>query len=360
MSDRPASDGRCALVAGALGLVGSRLLASLQAAGWRTIGIARGAAPDDAEAGPAHRHLQLDLSDAAACRRLLAPLAGEVTHVFFAARASDPDPAQETRANLALLTNLLAALDGADSALAHVCLVHGTKWYGSHLGPYPTPAREDDPRCEAPVFYYAQHDEMQRRALGRRWRWSTVRPHIVMGVCTRYPHNCVTLLAAYGSLCKATGRPFAFPGPQAAFDAVSQCTDADLLARAMIWSATDPCAADQDYNVINGDYFRWNRLWPALARFFELPDAPPRSASLQAEFADAQPLWARIVAEHGLQPVRLEQLANWRFGDFLFAATWDDMSSTVKLREHGFQETIATEASVLGHLARMREARLIP
>ncbi len=360
MTDASASSPRCALVAGALGLVGASLLAHLQATGWRTVGLARGAAPAEATAPASHRHIQLDLSDASACRGTLAPLANAVTHVFFAARASDADAQRETAANLAMLANLLDALGGGESRLAHVCLVHGTKWYGSHLGPYPTPAAEDDPRCAAPVFYFAQHDEMRRRAQRGGWTWSTVRPHIVLGVGTRYPHNCVTLLAAYGTLCKATGRPFAFPGSPAAFDAISQCTDCDLLARAMVWSATDARAANQDYNVINGDYFRWRRLWPKLAGFFGVPGAGVVPTSLQREFADAQPQWERIVAEHGLQPLRLAQLANWRFGDFLFAAGWDDMSSTVKLREHGFHDTVSTEGSLFGHLRRMRAERLIP
>ncbi|VTU30873.1 SDR family oxidoreductase [Variovorax sp. PBL-E5] len=359
MSDVLAAPRRCALVAGALGLVGSRLLAALHDGGWRTIGIARAADPQPGSAEN-HLHLPLDLSDPAACRRQLGPLAGEVTHVFFAARASDPDPDRETRANLAMLVNLLDGLDDPPGALSHVCLVHGTKWYGSHLGPYATPAQEDDPRCDAPVFYYAQHDEMRRRAQLRGWTWSTVRPHIVLGVGTQYPHNCVTLLGAYGSLCKAMDLPFYFPGSDAAFDALSQCTDADLLARAMIWSATEARAANQDYNVINGDYFRWRRLWPRLAGFFGLPSAPARPMSLAQSFGGAEAQWQRIVAAHGLLPLALNQLANWRFGDFLFAATWDDMSSTIKLREHGFHDTVSTEASLLGHLARMRAARLIP
>ena len=354
---------RCALVAGASGLVGAHVQLTLQKEGWQTVGLARSPAtqPQGSDAGePFHRHVQLDLSDAHACRSVLTPLAKEVTHVFFAARASASTPAEETRANVAMLCNLLDALDGPDSALKHLCLVHGTKWYGSHLGPYPTPAREDDPRCIAPIFYYAQHDEMRRRAQGRRWTWSTVRPHIVLGVGTQYPHNCVTLLAAYGTLCRAMGVPLSFPGSQQAFDAISQATDVDLLARAMVWSATDSRAVGQDYNVINGDYFRWKGVWPHLAEFFGVASGPVRPMSLARELAGADALWDRLVIDHGLQPLALKHLANWKFGDFLFAATWDNMSSTIKLREHGFHETSATVASFMRHLAAMRADRLIP
>lgn len=350
----------CALVAGALGLVGAHLLAALREAGWRTVGIARGAQPMATMPVPGHRHLQLDLLDAASCRAQLTPLTAELTNVYFAARISDADPLKETHINLAMLVNLLDALDCPGSALSHLCLVHGTKWYGSHLGPYPTPAREDDPRCISPVFYYAQHDEMRRRQEGRSWTWSTVRPHIVLGMGTQYPYNCLTLLGTYGTLCRAMRVPFSFPGSRAAFDSVSQATDADLLARAMIWSATTPRAANQDYNVINGDYFRWSSLWPSLAEFFGLSCGPVRPMSLARELAGTDALWDRLVTDHGLRPLKLRQLANWQFGDFVFASHWDDMSSTVKLREHGFHETVATETSLLRHLTKMRVARLIP
>lgn len=363
VSQGTAARPRRALVVGSSGLVGMHLLAALKASGWQTVGVARSeaAVPDiGEEPGPSHRHLQLDLLDAAACRRALEPIADEITHVFFAARASYPDPVEESRANLAMLVHVLDALERSDAALSHVCLVHGTKWYGSHLGPYPTPAREDDPRCIAPVFYYAQHDEVERRQRGRRWSWSTVRPHIVLGAGARVAFNCVALIGAYGALCRATGTPLSFPGSRRAFESISQATDADLLAAAMIWSAEDPRAANQDFNVINGDYFRWSGLWARLAEFFGVTVGPVRPMSLARELSGAGPLWDRLVAEHGLQPLPLARLANWNFADFLFAATWDDMSSTVKLRTYGFHATVSTEDSFLRHLGAMRAARLIP
>jgi hypothetical protein len=40
--------------------------------------------------------------------------------------------------------------------------VHGAKWYGMHIGPYRTPAREGDPRHMPPNFYYDQQDLVSR------------------------------------------------------------------------------------------------------------------------------------------------------------------------------------------------------
>lgn len=345
-----------ALVTGALGLVGAHLCRELAAAGWRTVGVARTerAAPGE------HRHLALDLRDGDACERHLGPLASEVSHVFFAARASEADAAREVETNLAMLCNTLQALDRPEGALRHVAVVHGTKWYGSHLGPYRTPAREGDPRCDSPVYYHAQQDLLASRQPGRAWSWSALRPHIVLGVAHGYPHNCIVELGAYGSLCAALGLPLAFPGTRAAFESISQATEAGLLARATIWSATTPHARNEAYNVINGDYFRWSNVWPRVAAFFGIAAAPPAETSVAHRFAECEALWQRLAAQHNLRVSRLADLANGAFLDFLFKAGWDDLSSVVKLRRHGFHETLDTEDTILSLLAMMRAERLIP
>ena len=55
----------------------------------------------------------------------------------------------------------MEGVEAANPQLAHVHLVHGTKWYGCQMGPFPTPSREDDPRQLQPTFYYTQHDYNQ-------------------------------------------------------------------------------------------------------------------------------------------------------------------------------------------------------
>jgi hypothetical protein len=40
--------------------------------------------------------------------------------------------------NRTMLVNLLDAIEPASPDLAHVNLMHGTKWYGNHLGPFKT------------------------------------------------------------------------------------------------------------------------------------------------------------------------------------------------------------------------------
>ncbi|MGE0796932.1 MAG: SDR family oxidoreductase [Lautropia sp.] len=350
------ADPRLALVVGAGGLVGGHLVERLLERGWDVVGIARRPL---SHRSPRYRHLPLDVADAARCVERCAEVAG-VTHLFYAARAGHRDAAAETALNVAMLRNTVDALLARASRLAHVCLVHGTKWYGSHLGPFRTPAVEEQPRHAGENWYFGQHDWLVERQRGRNWHWSTMRPHIVAGVSVGYPYNCLTTLAAYAALCREHRRPFAFPGSAAAFDAITQATDATLLADAQIWTAENPACAGQDFNVINADYFRWRHLWPAIAGFFGLEPGGPDGPALAESMRDAQPEWDALVHRHGLQPLPLSALASRSFGDFLFGTDWDVMSSMLKARRFGFDRVVGTEQSFVGHLARMRDARLIP
>jgi hypothetical protein len=69
--------------------------------------------------------------------------------------------------NVAMLRNLIDAIEPVARGLEHVHLVQGTKYYGMHLGPFRTPAREDDPRPDFPNFYYDQQDLLAERARGK-------------------------------------------------------------------------------------------------------------------------------------------------------------------------------------------------
>ena len=61
---------------------------------------------------------------------------------------------------------------------------------------------------------------------------------------------------------QGTGRPFQFPGSREQWESLTDVTDARVLARHLLWAGTTESAWDQDFNIINGDVFRWNWLWP--------------------------------------------------------------------------------------------------
>lgn len=68
----------------------------------------------------------------------------------------------------------------------------------------------------------------------------------------------MAIAAIYDSICKATGRPFHFPGSQAQWSGLTDMTDARILAQHLLWAATPPAAANEAFNVVNGNVFRWS------------------------------------------------------------------------------------------------------
>ncbi len=358
------ADRRTAVIAGATGVAGRNLLAHLEAQpGWEVIAVSR-RAPD---ISGSYRHISVDLMDPVSCAAKLGGEAGAVlgvTHVFHMAYVNLDTWDDLIAPNLTLLTNLMDALEPASPNLAHVHLIEGTKWYGCHLGPFPVPAKEDDPRPDGPVFYHAQQDFLEARQACKAWGWSAARPHGICGFALGNPLNLDNVLAVYASVLKALGQPLRHPGSWENAQALYQVSDSGLLSRAIEWMATTPACANHAFNITNGDLFRWPDLWPRIAGWFGMDYEPPKpgqaAISLQDLMMDKAGLWAGLVAEYGLQDIPFDQFVSWAYGDYAFANTWDIASSVEKANRFGFGETMDTGDMFLDHFQTMRDAKVIP
>jgi nucleoside-diphosphate-sugar epimerase len=347
---------RKAVVTGATGVVGRYLLSHLTAQpDWDVIAVSRRKPDVPGE----YLHVALDLTDAAACQAQREAFAG-ATHAFYAAYVERPDPQEHVAVNTAMLVNLVDLLEQAAPGLQHVHLVEGSKWYGSHLGPYKTPAKETDPRHMPPNMYYDQQDFLESRQRGKAWNWSASRPHAICGFALGNPMNLTTVIAVYAAISRELGLPLSFPGKPGAYRALYQCIDSALLARALTWMASTPACANQACNITNGDLFRWENLWPRIARFFGMEVGPVRTISLMRFMSDKAPAWQRIVRKHGLQAHPYAQIASWAFGDFVFASDYDIVSDLGKIRRLGFCETVDSEEMFLRLFAQFRDERIIP
>lgn len=344
------------LVVGATGVIGRTLIAHLDGLDdWGAIAVSR--RPPDFPTRA--RHLAVDLTDPDDCRAKLGAL-GEVTHVCYAAYTDRPTWAEQCAPNAAMLRNALDGIEAGPARLRRFVLMQGTKYYGSHLGPFKTPAFEDDPRHMPPNFYFDQQDLLAERQRGRDWHWTLLRPHTVCGFAVGMPLNLVPVIAVWAAVSKELGLPLRFPGTEGAFRAIFQVTDAALLARATVWSAESEAARNQAFNITNGDYFRWQNLWPRFAAFFGMEAGPPQRLSLARFMADKAPLWQRMVEKHDLLPTPWEQAVNWSFGDYIFNQDWDIMSSTLKARQAGFPDCLESGEMFLRLFAELRERRFIP
>jgi nucleoside-diphosphate-sugar epimerase len=273
-----------------------------------------------------------------------------VTHAVYAARAAFGEGGvEDVPANLAMLDGLIAAAEGP--ALRHVHLVEGTKWYGMHIGPYPTPAQEDDPRHMPPNFYYDQQDLLAARAAAGGWAWSASRPSFIVDVAPGRARNLASTLGAYAAICRALGVALDFPGSAASFRSLTEVTDAGLLGRAVLWMLEAPAAANRAFNVTNGDVFRWERLWPLLAEAFGVRCGIVRPMKLSAWMADKGDVWARMGP--GLP---LAEVARWDFADFVFGLEHDLFAATTRLRQAGFGECLDSVELLLGQIEVYRAA----
>lgn len=216
---------KTALVAGALGIVGRSLVSHLAMLDdWNVIALSR-RAPDFRSSA---RWISVDLLDRSDCEQELRSL-DAVTHVFFAAYAEQATEKAQVDVNLAMLANLTTAID-AVAEVQRIVLVEGAKWYGAHLGPYKTPAKETDPRVLPPNFYYDQEDYLRARAL-RGGSWAAVRPSGICGFAVGNPMNVSTALAVYATITRELGLPLRFPGKPRAYRTLIEYTDATHLAR---------------------------------------------------------------------------------------------------------------------------------
>ena len=346
-----------ALVVGASGIVGNTLARHLAGKGWPTYGLARRPPADVEGVLP----VEADLLDRGSLKTALESL--RPTHVFLATWLRQQTEAENVKINSAMVRNLLDALSPAGS-VRHVALVTGLKHY---LGPFeaygkgalpPTPFREEQPRLNVENFYYAQEDELfaaaQRDGFGR----SVHRPHTVIG----YAMNMGTTLAAYATICRETGRSFRFPGSAAQWNGLSDMTDARQLASHLEWAATTPAARDQALNIVNGDIFRWNWMWPRLGGWFNLEPAPfdGERIPLETQLADAAPVWAEIARKHGLVESDLSIVASPWHTDADLGRPIEVVTDMTKSRKLGFHDYQATDESFFDLFERLRTDRIIP
>ncbi|MBO9123774.1 MULTISPECIES: SDR family oxidoreductase [unclassified Rhizobium] len=303
--------------------------------------------------------ITVDLLDRADVEKKLGGLK-DVTHVVFAAYVEKSTASERSKVNVALVQNLVEVVEAASPSLKHVAFYQGGKAYGSDLGPFKTPAREDDPRLMSPNFYYDQEDFLRRAQVGKSWHWTSLRPEAIIGYANGNPMNLGVAIAVYATISKELGIPLRFPGTQAAYTAMYQVSSADLLADATVWAGLTPGARDDIFNITNGDQFRWQHMWPRIARMFDMEVADPVPMPLAEYMTDKTELWDSIVAKYGLQNISYEQLVSWRFADFIFASGFDNVSSTIKARKAGFHGCIDSEEMFASFFASLRELKIIP
>ena len=267
--------------------------------------------------------------------------------------------------NGAMFANIVDAVAGRGQ-LRHISLLQGTKAYGAHVHAVDTPLREDGPRDPHANFYWLHEDHARQRGDEHGFAWTIFRPQVLAGAAPGAAMNPVAPIGAYAALCKELGRAFAFPG---ASHTISEFVDTGLLAEAFEWAANESAAANQIFNITNGDVFVVGQKWPALAASLGLTSEGEPPSSLAAFFAEpeTEAAWARLVARHNLRVASLPDFLgqSHHYVDLLFGSRIADkrlpvLLSTIKVRQAGFAACRDSFDSLRFWLQRMVDLKLLP
>ncbi|WP_213778050.1 SDR family oxidoreductase [Caballeronia sp. dw_276] len=351
-----------ALIVGVSGIAGSNLADRLIDSGWEVHGLSRGRTPVSSKVKPV-------IADLTSAESVKAALEGiDVTHVFLTTWARQATESENIRVNGAMVSNVLDALEAGPSKLEHVALVTGLKHY---LGPFEayatgavpdTPFRESQGRQDVDNFYYEQEDRVFAAAKRQGFSWSVHRPHTIIGFAVGNAMNMGTTLAVYATLCKHSGLPFVFPGSPMQWNGLTDMTDARVLARHLEWAATTDAAKDEDFNIVNGDVFRWKWMWSRIAEYFDVEPVPfdGEVRPLESRMQESAALWKEIAGRFNLVETDIAKLASWWHTDADLGRPMEVVTDMAKSRKLGFLDFQPTDESFFDLFDRLKAERIIP
>ena len=132
----------------------------------------------------------------------------------------------------------------------------------------------------------------------------------------------------------------------------------------MEWAGTSPRAANQTYNITNGDVYVWESVWTKLAGLFGMPLAPPHPFSLARVMPQNDSIWDGIVKKYDLVSYKYSEIVpSWQFADFLLGYGQrpnPHHMSTIKIRQHGFNDCVDTEAMFVELIGELQQRRILP
>ncbi|KAF9633306.1 NAD-dependent epimerase/dehydratase [Lasiodiplodia theobromae] len=393
-----------AIVTGATGILGREIVRELGKSPqqWPTVYALSRSKKDECPSNVKHSHIDLGSSASDMARELKEQnVSGE--YIFFAAYLQKESQEEQTRVNGDMLENFLHALEinGTASTVKRIVLVCGAKQYGVHLGRPKNPMEESDPWLPEPPFppnfYYRQQRVLQAFCLHHKnISWTVTYPNDVIGFARGNFMNLTTSLGIFAALHRelGSGTELPFPGSEAFYTMFDSYTSAALHAQFCVWAALEPRAADEAFNVVNGDVQSWQAMWPRLARRYGLkvpadqfarppgPDAtdapleqtPPvavvakelglegrmPASRLQqridlvkwAQKEEVKAAWERMAVREGLEKDAL-RMATWGFAKFVLGRDFDlviSMSKARKIGWTGYKDTWENFEEVLDEL----------
>ncbi|PTB72171.1 hypothetical protein M440DRAFT_1342790 [Trichoderma longibrachiatum ATCC 18648] len=314
----------------------------------------------------------------------------DVTDVYFAAYIQPAGTSDFAgfdilkEINVRILETAVEAVERVSKRLRFWTLQTGGKSYGfvhvPQLGFPKVPAKETAPRIPQPfrdqVFYYAQHDALQKLSAEKNWRFAEIRPDLVIGFvpgggnAMNYVQALGIFLSFYAYREKDSSggkKSLPYPGPPAAYNSHYTEIGQITLARAHIFaSGLEGASNGEIYNVGDSPTTRgnnWAEKWASICDMFGLEGIPPEetaSFSVAAYMAQHRDEWGNFETHHGLMH-GIIQRTSWEFMDVLTSLpVFDRQYDLTKARAAGFESRSDVLKSYEEAFALMRAAKMIP
>ncbi|THY47790.1 NAD dependent epimerase/dehydratase family protein [Aureobasidium pullulans] len=402
-----------AIVTGATGILGREIVFELakDTKTWSNIYALSRSKKEDYPSNVKHSHLDLQ-ADPQEMAKELQNINAE--YVFFTAYLAKDDEDEATKVNGDMLQNFISALKitGAAKNIKRFILTTGCKQYGVHFGVPKNPMQESDAWLKHPSypsnFYYRQQEILHKAAAENGWQWTVTYPNDVIGVAKGNFMNLVSAVGIYAAITKELKQPFIWPGSPHFYTKFDSLTSSTLHAKFNTWAAFAPGAADQAFNVVNGDVESWQNLWPRVAAKFGLNipdkmftdedfkndfgddgllmplmdtppisefaadrglvDAPITKKSLVegkidlakwAQKPEVKKAWETLADREGLDKSAFEN-ATWAFLNFVFGRNFDLVISMSKARKAGWTGYEDSWEAIEGSLERLVGEKVLP
>ncbi|OJD16044.1 hypothetical protein AJ78_03757 [Emergomyces pasteurianus Ep9510] len=364
-SDTP--EGLAAIVTGANGISGSHMVRVLAESPerWGKIYSMSRRAPVESGKYENVTHLELDFLKTSPedLAKAMVENGVKADYVFFYSYIQVPpkpdgliwsDAQEMCNVNGALLANFLKALNLASITPTRFMLQTGAKNYGGHLGTTKSPQVESDPRVTIePNFYYDQEDLLFQYCQETGAGWNVIRPSFILGAAKDAAMNLAYSLGVVAAVHAHLGKPLAFPGNIASFDAIRDLSSALLNSYLAEWVVLNPKASNEAFNACDCSAVTPGTLWASLANIYgieyKVPDPKAEYQSLTLPF-DPPP--------RGFgPPEKIEftySIAAWAHDPQVHAA-WEELSRTHRLVYDPFATAAVhnrifglTDAAILG------------
>jgi len=139
-------------------------------------------------------------------------------------------------------------------------------------------------------------------------------------------------------------------------------TDAGLLAEHLLSATENEAAHNEDFNVVNGDIFRWQWMWERIAEWFGIAAVPFDGTvrPLEQQMADDAPVWRKLAEREGLAESDLGRLASPWHTDADLGRPIEVVTDMSKSRRLGFTGYKPTDDAFFALFEQLRADRLIP